>query len=89
MKNILITITFVFFLILSVNAQKDVDLSEIEKIKLFETSEEIVPLRKTSRTIGKCCQLGKAMSKLTGGMSDVYLTQSELNEDGSYTVFFC
>ena len=88
MKNILITITFVFFLILSVSAQKEVDLSEIEKIKLFETSEEILPLRKTSRTIGKCCQLGKAMSKLTGGMSDVYLTQSELNEDGSYTVFF-
>ena len=88
MKNILINITFVFFLILSVNAQKELDLSEIEKIKLFETSEEIVPLRKTSRTIGKCCQLGKAMSKLTGGMSDVYLTQSELNEDGSYTVFF-
>ena len=41
-----------------------------------------------SITIGKCCQLGKAMSKLTGGMSDVYLTQSELNEDGSYTIFF-
>ena len=42
MKNILINITFVFFLILSVNAQKELDLSEIEKIKLFETSEEIV-----------------------------------------------
>ena len=28
------------------------------------------------------------MSKLTGGLSDVYLTQSELNNDGSYTVFF-
>ena len=27
------------------------------------------------------------MSKLTGGLSDVYLTQSELNNDGSYTVF--
>ena len=27
------------------------------------------------------------MSKLSGGMSDVYLTQSELNEDGSYTIF--
>ena len=49
------------------------------QIELFETSEEIVPLKKTSRTLGKCCQLGKAMSKLTGGMSDVYLTQSELN----------
>ena len=65
-----------------------VAVSTKNEIKLFETSEEIVPLRKTSRTIGKCCQLGKAMSKLTGGMSDVYLTQSELNEDGSYTVFF-
>ena len=28
------------------------------------------------------------MSKFTGGLSDVYLTQSELNEDGSYTIFF-
>ena len=57
-------------------------------IDLYDTSEELVPLRKTSETIGKCCQLGKAMSKLSGGMSDVYLTQSELNEDGSYTIFF-
>ena len=31
------------------------------------------------KTIGKCCQLGKALSKLTGGMTDMYLTQSELN----------
>ena len=58
-------------------------------IDLYDTSEELVPLRKTSETIGKCCQLGKAMSKLSGGMSDVYLTQSELNEDGTYTIFFC
>ena len=28
------------------------------------------------------------MSKLSGGMSDVYLVQSELNEDQSYTIFF-
>ena len=48
-------------------------------IDLYDTSEELVPLKKTSETIGKCCQLGKAMSKLSGGMSDVYLTQSELN----------
>ena len=57
------------------------------EFKLYDTSEEVVPLRKTSQTIGKCCQLGKAMSKLTGGLSDVYLTQSELNNDGSHTVF--
>ena len=50
-------------------------------IELYDTSEELVPLRKTSLTIGKCWQLGKAMSKLSGGMSDVYLVQSELNED--------
>ena len=37
------------------------------QIELYDSSEEIVPLRKTSKTIGKCCQLGKAMSKLTGG----------------------
>ena len=54
----------------------------------YDTSEEIVPLKKSSETIGKCCQLGKAMSKLTGGMSDAYLVQSELNNDGSYTIFF-
>ena len=54
----------------------------------YETSEEIVPLKKSSETIGKCCQLGKAMSKLTGGMSDAYLVQSELSNDGSYTIFF-
>ena len=27
------------------------------------------------------------MSKLSGGNTDVFLTQSELNEDGSYTIF--
>ena len=74
MKKIII----LFLFSISINAQ----------IKLYDNSEDIVPLRKTSTTIGKCCQLGKAMSKLTGGMSDVYLTQSELNEDGSYTIFF-
>ena len=58
------------------------------EFKIYDSSEEVVPLRKTSQTIGKCCQLGKAMSKLTGGLSDVYLTQSELNNDGSYTIFF-
>ena len=58
------------------------------QIELYDSSEEIIPLRKTSQTIGKCCQLGKALSKLTGGMTDVYLTQSELNTDGTYTIFF-
>ena len=28
------------------------------------------------------------MSKLTVGLTDEYLTQSELNNDGSHTVFF-
>ena len=28
------------------------------------------------------------MSKLSSGMSDIYLVQSELNEDLSYTIFF-
>ena len=58
------------------------------QIELYDSSEEIVPLRKTSKTIGKCCQLGKALSKLSGGMTDMYLTQSELNTDGTYTIFF-
>jgi len=63
-------------------------LNAYSQIELYDTSEELVPLRKTSTTIGKCCQLGKAMSKITGGMTDMYLTQAEKNEDGSYTIFF-
>ena len=77
MKKLLFILSFIFC-INNVNAQ----------IELFDSSEDIVPLRKTSETIGKCCQLGKALSKLTGGMTDVYLTQSELNSDGTYTIFF-
>ena len=77
MKKILFTLSF----ILSFNSIQ-------AQIELYDSSEEIVPLRKTSQTIGKCCQLGKALSKLTGGMTDVYLTQSELNTDGTYTIFF-
>ncbi len=77
MRKILFTLSF----ILSFNSIQ-------AQIELYDSSEEIVPLRKTSQTIGKCCQLGKALSKLTGGMTDMYLTQSELNTDGTYTVFF-
>ena len=81
MKNLIILILFLnhnlFF------AQEDES-----NFKFFDSSEEIIPLKKSSQTIGKCCQLGKAMSRLTGGMSDVYLVQSELNKDGTYTVFF-
>ena len=80
--RLLILLIFIFS---NLKAQDDFIESEF---KLYKTSEEIIPLKKTSETIGKCCQLGKAMSKLTGGLSDVYLTQSELNTDGSYTVFF-
>tara|TARA_X000001036_G_C20684878_1_gene807272 strand:+ start:2932 stop:3564 length:633 start_codon:yes stop_codon:yes gene_type:complete len=83
MKNILY-ILFLFVSISSIAQKDDFDSG----IKLYDTSEELVALRKTSITIGKCCQLGKAMSRLSGGMSDVYLVQSELNEDQSYTVFF-
>ena len=57
-------------------------------IEMFDSSEKIVPLRKTSTTIGKCCQVGKALSKLSGGRTDVFLTQSELNQNGTYTIFF-
>ena len=78
---------FILLLLFSFNLKAQDNFDEYE-FKLYKTSEEIVPLKKTSETIGKCCQLGKAMSKLTGGLSDVYLTQSERNIDGSYTVFF-
>ena len=77
MRKILFTLSF----ILSFNSIQ-------AQIELYDSSEEIVPLRKTSQTIGKCCQLGKALSKLTGGMTDIYLTQSEINTDGTYTIFF-
>ena len=82
MKKIL----YISLLLVSISSitQKDHFDSGVE---LFDNREELVPLRKTSIIIGKCCQLGKAMSKLSGGMSDVYLVQSELNEDQSYTIF--
>ena len=83
MKNILYAL-FLFVSIFSIAQKDDFDSG----VELYDTSEEIVPIRKTSITIGKCCQLGKAMSKLSGGMSDVYLVQSELNEDQSYKIFF-
>ena len=80
---------FLIMSIIYINGFLHAQKSNFESgIDLYDTSEELVPLRKKSETIGKCCQLGKAMSKLTGGNTDVYLTQSELNEDGSYTIFF-
>ena len=83
MKKLFILTLILFIKFNNFYAQEDqTDLS------FFDTSEEIVPLKKSSKTIGKCCQLGKAMSKLTGGMSDAFLVQSELNDDGSYTIFF-
>jgi hypothetical protein len=86
MKKLLtLFLSFIFINLNIVHSQKSNFNSGID---LYDTSEELVPLRKKSQTIGKCCQLGKAMSKFTGGLSDVYLTQSELNEDGSYTIFF-
>ena len=86
MKNLILFLITSFFLeIIFVYGQNSNFQSDI---KFYNSSEELVPLRKKSETIGKCCQLGKAMSKLTGGMSDVYLSQSELNEDGTYTIFF-
>ena len=77
----------ILLFVLTVSFHLNAQIEDLE-FKLYDTSEELVPLRKNSQTIGKCCQLGKAMSKLTGGLSDVFLTQSELNKDGSYTIFF-
>ena len=84
-KLLTLFLSFIFINLNIVYSQKSNFNSGID---LYDTSEELVPLRKKSQTVGKCCQLGKAMSKFTGGLSDVYLTQSELNEDGSYTIFF-
>ena len=83
MKNF-ITLLLLFLLNLNFTFAQEDEPNFI----FYDSSEEIIPLKKSSQTIGKCCQLGKAMSKLTGGMSDVYLVQSELNKDGTYTVFF-
>ncbi len=86
MKNIFLYLLISFFIEISFAYTQNSNFQS--DIKFYNSSEELVPLRKKSETIGKCCQLGKAMSKLTGGMSDVYLSQSELNEDGTYTIFF-
>ena len=83
MKNF-ITLLLLLFINLNFSFAQEDETNFI----FYDSSEEIIPLKKSSQTIGKCCQLGKAMSKLTGGMSDVYLVQSELNKDGTYTVFF-
>ena len=83
MKNLIILLPILFLNLNISFAQEDES-----NFKFFDSSEEILPLKKSSQTIGKCCQLGKAMSKLTGGMSDAYLVQSELNKDGTYTIFF-
>jgi len=63
-------------------------LTAYSQLDYYDTTEEIVPLVKESSTIGKCCQLGKAMSKMSGGFTDLFLIQSELNNDGSYTIYF-
>ena len=86
MKKLILFLITSFFLEISFAYSQNSNFQS--DIKFYDSSEELVPLRKKSETIGKCCQLGKAMSKLTGGMSDVYLSQSELNEDGTYTIFF-
>ena len=86
MKNLSLYLLTSFFVEISFAYTQNSNFQS--DIKFFNSSEELVPLRKNSETIGKCCQLGKAMSKLTGGMSDVYLSQSELNDDGTYTIFF-
>lgn len=86
MKNIVLYLLISFFIEISFAYTQNSNFQS--DIKFYNSSDELVPLRKKSETIGKCCQLGKAMSKLTGGMSDVYLSQSELNEDGTYTIFF-
>ena len=86
MKKLILFLITSFFLDISFAYSQNSNFQS--DVKFYNSSEELVPLRKKSETIGKCCQLGKAMSKLTGGMSDVYLSQSELNEDGTYTIFF-
>ena len=86
MKKLIFYLFSSFFIEISFAYSQDSKFQS--DIKFYNSSEELVPLRKKSKTVGKCCQLGKAMSKLTGGMSDVYLSQSELNEDGTYTIFF-
>ena len=86
MKKLILFLITSFFLEISFAYSQNSNFQS--DVKFYNSSEELVPLRKKSETIGKCCQLGKAMSKLTGGLSDVYLSQSELNEDGTYTIFF-
>ena len=87
MKKLILLLLFIPLVSLSQKKEKKNKKPEFN-IEMFSSSEEIVPLRKTSTTVGKCCQVGKALSKISGGRTDVFLTQSELNKDGSYTIFF-
>ena len=87
MKKIILLLLIIPLISFSQKKEKKNKKPEFN-IEMFDSSEKIVPLRKTSTTIGKCCQVGKALSKLSGGRTDVFLTQSELNQDGTYTIFF-
>ena len=58
------------------------------QFEYLDNIDDLVPVLKESTTVGRCCKLGKTLSKMTGGLSDAYAIQSEKNQDGSYTIFY-
>lgn len=81
--NLILLLTFLPLLIFS--QKKDSEFTYIEDEYELDL---LVPVIKDSETIGRCCQLGKVLSKVTGGITDFYTIQSEKNLDGSYTIFY-
>jgi len=71
MKKIILLLLIIPLISFSQKKEKKNKKPEFN-IEMYDSSEKIVPLRKTSTTIGKCCQVGKALSKLSGGRTDVF-----------------
>lgn len=58
------------------------------QFEYLDNIDDLVPILKESTTVGRCCRLGKTLSKMTGGLSDAYVIQSEKNQDGSYNILY-
>ena len=80
-KNTLVCLLIIFPLFL-ISQKIDSQFEYLDNI------DDLVPVLKESTTVGRCCKLGKTLSKLTGGLTDAYVIQSEKNQDGSYTIFY-
>ena len=82
MRINLLTFLLILFPLFLLSQKKESQFEYLDDI------DNIVPILKESTTIGRCCKLGKTLSKMTGGLSDAYVIQSEKNQDGSYTILY-